>query len=97
MRAGLAGDVDAAGPGGGDEPGAAAGGDMDDVERAAGVLGEHDRAADRLELGDHRPASPGSRASRDRSARARSPSVIAALSACTATGSPSRAASTIPS
>ena len=69
VRARLAGHVDAALARRGDERHAAAAGHVDDVQRAAGVLGERDRAPDRLELGDHGPRlEPVARA---RAARAR--------------------------
>ena len=54
VRAGLARHVDPARPRGGDQRDAAPGRDVDDVERAAGLLREQDRAADRLQLGDDR-------------------------------------------
>jgi hypothetical protein len=46
--------VHAARPRLGDERDAAAGRDVHDVQRAAGLLGEQQRAADRLDLGDRR-------------------------------------------
>ena len=55
MRAGLARRVDAAGARGGDERDAAAGRHVHDVQRAARLLREGERAADRLQLGDDRP------------------------------------------
>ena len=50
MRAALAGDVDAAGGGAGDGLDAAGAGDVDDVQSAAGLLREGDRALDGLDL-----------------------------------------------
>ena len=55
MRAGLTGDVDAPGPGLGDEGHSRAAADVHHVQRAAGVGGQRDRPADRLEFRDHRP------------------------------------------
>ena len=54
MRARLARRVDAAGAGLGDERDPAAGRDVHDVQRTAGLPREEQRAADRLDLGDRR-------------------------------------------
>ena len=54
LGTGLAAHVDAAGLGLGDQDGCRGGADMNDVERAAGLLGEEDRARNRLDLDDRR-------------------------------------------